>query len=94
MALKDCLQEGVRDDAMRLVPDSQRPRPPSPAEVRGLRGDDTRSKGSAPARGLSNSRASRPGDSLAQSPMVWAAIGAGAMLVLGGAVVLAVLLLR
>ena len=34
------------------------------------------------------------GNSLPQSPMIWAAIGAGAMLLLGGFIVLAVMLLR
>ena len=34
------------------------------------------------------------GSSLPQSPMVWAAIGAGAMLVLGGIVLVAIMLLR
>jgi eukaryotic-like serine/threonine-protein kinase len=100
MALKDCLQEEVRDDAMRLVPkaeDSSRPRPQVGSEVR-LRVDSERppraANGSS-TRSSPGGRASRDdGESLAQSPMVWAAIGAGAMLVLGGAVILAVLLLR
>ncbi|MET0343891.1 MAG: serine/threonine-protein kinase [Polyangiales bacterium] len=95
LALKDCLQEEVRDDAMRLVPDSNRPRIPlPPPDQRSGRSDaDGRGRAiSAPSR--ASGRGSRETESLAQSPMVWAAIGAGAMLVLGGAVLLAVMLLR
>lgn len=105
-ALKACLQEEVRDDAMRLVPkaaDDGRRSTPSLAsqgtDPRSRRPDfDARASGGAsqaprsrpPSRAPSRSE----GSSMTQSPMVWAAIGAGAMLVLGGVVLIAVLLLR
>jgi serine/threonine-protein kinase len=102
-ALKECLQEEVRDDAMRSVPrseESQRHRHAGSGESRGKArdGEGQQSGGSAPP--SQRPRTSRPGQlrgdasPLPQSPMIWAAIGAGAMLLLGGAVVIAVLLLR
>ena len=100
-ALKECLQEEVRDDAMRSVPrseESQRHRHAGSAESRGRDGERKQASGSAPPSQRPHSSHPGPlqGDAspLPQSPMIWAAIGAGAMLLLGGAVVIAVLLLR
>jgi serine/threonine protein kinase len=113
MALKGCLAETVRDEAMRSVPtseDSQRfylegqraaekgrggpssqpghnsSNPGVPAGTDPRRGSD---KAGAPPR-----HAPAPTTGLGQNPFVWAALGAGAMLLLGGAVVLAIVLLR
>jgi serine/threonine-protein kinase len=106
-ALKECLQDAVRDDAMRSVPrgeDSQRARnQASGGEQRKPReADRQRGAGGSslpPGRRSDGPRVrSSPlvsdAGSLPQSPMMWAAIGAGAMLLLGGVVLLAVLLLR
>ncbi|MDB4973591.1 MAG: Serine/threonine protein kinase PrkC, regulator of stationary phase [Myxococcaceae bacterium] len=105
LALKECLQEEVRDDAMRSVPkpdEASRARAASANalanESRRLRSDPPRSV--PPVSQHSTRPQSTPavegglGSSLPQSPMVWAAIGAGAMLVLGGIIVAAVMLLR
>jgi len=101
-ALKECLQEEVRDDAMRSIPkpdDASRARATAlqqQSDARRPREPDSRSGGSgAPHSGRPHAAGDAgAGGSLPQSPMVWAAIGAGAMLVLGGIIVLAVMLLR
>jgi serine/threonine protein kinase len=102
-ALKECLQEEVRDDAMRSIPkpdDASRARvlAQQQNDSRQLRDSDGRSVsgGTRGAHGSSRPHdgLGTPGNSLPQSPMIWAAIGAGAMLVLGGVIVLAVMLLR
>jgi eukaryotic-like serine/threonine-protein kinase len=99
-ALKECLQEEVRDDAMRSIPrpdESQRFQHEGAGrgESRRPREGRERSRGSS-ASGNPRSIATTAPQSaeLPQSPMVWAAIGAAAMLVLGGVVIVAVLLLR
>lgn len=98
-ALKECLQEAVRDDAMRSVPrgdESQRVRQSGGPST----GQDRRQPGEAAASGSRqpppSSGSSWPVNAgpLPQSPVLWAAIGAGAMLLLGGAVLAAILLLR
>jgi eukaryotic-like serine/threonine-protein kinase len=101
-ALKECLQEGVRDDAMRSVPrgdESQRVRNQGGGESRRGQGERQRSMESTPASRAGRSDAAATAmrsdaSSLPQSPMIWAAIGAAAMLLLGGAVLILVLLLR
>jgi serine/threonine protein kinase len=104
-ALKECLQEEVRDDAMRSVPrseESQRHRHPSSEPRKGREGERQPQSGAAPqsSERPRNSEGARAesvradAGPLPQSPMIWAAIGAGAMLLLGGAVIIAVLLLR
>ena len=96
------LSETVRDDAMRSVPkseESQRFRQGAGDARKGreveVRASSSRPSGrprsSDPLR-VSGARADT--NSLPQSPMIWAAIGAGAMLLLGGAILLIVLLLR
>jgi hypothetical protein len=94
------LQEEVRDDAMRSIPkpdDASRARAlaQQQSDSRLLRDSDGRS-GSAASHGGARPHGGPDvsGHSLPQSPMIWAAIGAGAMLVLGGMIVLAVMLLR
>ncbi|MEY4509923.1 MAG: hypothetical protein RLZZ450_2045 [Pseudomonadota bacterium] len=99
-ALKECLQEEVRDDAMRSIPkpdDASRARilQQQQQDARQLRDSDGRAAGSGPGGSTRpNTTLGASGNSLPQSPMIWAAIGAGAMLVLGGMIVLAVMLLR
>jgi eukaryotic-like serine/threonine-protein kinase len=106
MALKECLPDEVRDDAMRSVPkpEEQRSRQASNSNAPRARSEAPRSgaPSSRPASSRAGAPSTRPragelGDAasqLPQSPLVWAAIGAGGMLLLGGAIVLAVLLLR
>jgi len=97
-ALKECLQEEVRDDAMRSVPrsdESQRFRPHGASDPQKLREGNRRGTGSPSSRSPAGPGSSLPLDeSSLQSPMVWAALGAGAMLLLGALVLIAVLLLR
>jgi len=98
-ALKECLQEEVRDDAMRSIPkpdDASRARVlQQQNDARQLRDSEGRSGSSGPGGSARpNTSLGASGNSLPQSPMIWAAIGAGAMLLLGGVIVLAVMLLR
>lgn len=89
MALKGCLPDDVRDEAMRSVPaseDSQR------FFLEGQRAAGRASPGSP--RSISDEPTVPGARSLAQSPVLWAALGAGAMLMLGIAVVLVILLLQ
>jgi serine/threonine-protein kinase len=100
MALKGVLQGEVRDDAMRSVPpsdDSQR----FYLEGREAAEQGRSKQASSPAPGTAGGKSPsiRPPSaelarSFGQSPVLWAALGAGAMLVLGGLIVLALLLLR
>jgi hypothetical protein len=103
MALNTCLPGEVREDALRSVPpseDSQR----FVLEGRGAEKDRGRTPDGEPSTGA---RAVPPGvrpapqswrapesRSVGQSPVLWAALGAGAMLVVGGMIIAAVLLLR
>jgi serine/threonine-protein kinase len=106
MALKGVLQDDVRDDVMRSVPQSEE------SQRFYLEGKEAAEKdrnggeaASAPASTAGTSTSVRPPTnpaavdvpgmrSLSQSPVLWAALGAGAMLVVGGLVALVVLLLR
>ncbi len=99
LALKDCLQEEVREDAMRSIPKpDEGARARASAQVGELRRPRTPRDGAmaAPSSSADGAGGTARLDlaSLPQSPMLWAAIGAGAMLVLGGAVLVVVLLLR
>lgn len=99
MALKGVLQGEVRDEAMRSVPlndESQRFY---------LEGREAAEQGQgrprsipAPAGGasvrLGAVSSAEPAKAVSQSPMLWAALGAGAMLLLGGMIFLGLLLLR
>jgi eukaryotic-like serine/threonine-protein kinase len=115
IALRDCLGDAVRDDAIRSVPvpppmldDSQRFHVEQPHAAR------TPVAGAAAARPVAQQQPSsgRPpagaeparsqatelnvqggAQPIGPSPMLWAALGAGVMLVVGGAVALAVLLM-
>ena len=102
MALKGCLHDQIDDDAMASVPrsedsqrfllegvkaadmESQRPAMPEAESVRPP-------AGAAAATMSSQQPASIPAPP--QNPILWAALGAGAMLVLGGGIALAVLML-
>jgi serine/threonine-protein kinase len=104
MALKGVLQGEVRDDAMRSVP------PSDESQRFYLEGREAAEQGrgknpSIPVPSGSKAQSIRPAAgtqdgqagvarSFGQSPVLWAALGAGAMLVLGGLIVLALLLLR
>ncbi len=103
MALKGVLQGEVRDDAMRSVPPSEE------SQRFYLEGREAAEQGrgknpSIPVPSGSKAASIRPAaspgqqrqgaGSLGQSPVLWAALGAGAMLVLGGLIALALLLLR
>jgi serine/threonine-protein kinase len=101
MALKGCLPGQVREDAMRSVPpseDSQR------FQLEGQRAAEKAQSGRPPAgpsagardlpRGASSMRAPPDRSSVSQSPVLWAALGAGAMLLVGAMIAAAVLLLR
>ncbi|MFT3927334.1 MAG: serine/threonine-protein kinase [Myxococcales bacterium] len=102
MALKGVLQGDVRDDAMRSVP------PSDESQRFYLEGREAAEQGrskmpsvpvpsggkSASARPAATAAPSELARSFGQSPVLWAALGAGAMLVLGGLIVLALLLLR
>jgi serine/threonine-protein kinase len=102
MALRGCLPGEVRDDAIRSVPpsdDSQRfllegqraaanAKEQQPSQ-RPLTGPNSGQRAMPEA---GNSDAGR--SSMAQSPVLWAALGAGAMLLVGAAIAAAVLLLR
>jgi serine/threonine-protein kinase len=108
MALKGVLQDEVRDDAMRSVPpsdDSQRfylegreaaeqgrghKSIPVPAAGTG----SVRPAAAASVRPASAGASEGTAKSVGQSPVLWAALGAGAMLLLGGLVALVLLLLR
>jgi eukaryotic-like serine/threonine-protein kinase len=98
MALKGCLAETVRDDAMRSVPaseDSQRFL---------LEGQRAAEKGRASPSSQPSGATRLPTEppravlrepaGLQQNPFLWAAVGAGAMLLLGGAVLALILFLR
>ncbi|HEX6240483.1 MAG TPA: serine/threonine-protein kinase [Polyangiales bacterium] len=95
LALRSCLPGAVREDAIRSVPpseDSQRFNVEAPrdggreASARPISGSGTRSPE------LGAPEAARPPAS--QSPVLWAALGAGAMLLIGAAIAAVVLLLR
>ncbi len=104
MALKGVLQGDVRDDAMRSVP------PSDESQRFYLEGREAAEQGRDPGRpksipvptaGANSARTSTASGeqrdttkSLTQSPMLWAALGAGAMLLLGGMIVGLLLLLR
>jgi serine/threonine-protein kinase len=103
LALKSCLPGEVRDDALRSVPpsdESQRFVLEGRSDRPATRDADAQGPSSG-ARGVP--AGVRPGAdawrapesrSLSQSPVLWAALGAGAMLLVGGMIALAVLLLR
>ena len=109
MALKGCLSGEVREDAIRSVPpsdDSQRfylEGQRAADRETSLRGEGVRDEGGVPASGGARSMPA-PGmlqslrvparGSVGQSPVLWAALGAGAMLLVGGMIALAVFLLR
>jgi serine/threonine-protein kinase len=105
MALSNCLPGEVREDALRSVPpadDSQR------FVLEGQRGTDKDRSGRTPDGGPGTGGRAVPASvrpapqswrapesrSVGQSPVLWAALGAGAMLVVGGMIIAAVLLLR
>jgi eukaryotic-like serine/threonine-protein kinase len=101
MALKGCLPGEVREDAMRSVPpseDSQR------FQLEGQRAAEKAHSARPPAgassgardlpHGGSSMRAPPDRSSVSQSPVLWAALGAGAMLLVGAMIAAAVLLLR
>jgi serine/threonine-protein kinase len=119
MALRGCLGELVREDAIRSVPPSEEAdkflaegqqlahaATPAPAATSSAQAKPSAPGGSpAAVRATGAAGASlRPdtqaegnlqaAQSLGQSPVLWAALGAGVMLVVGGAIALAVLLLR
>jgi serine/threonine protein kinase len=104
MALNTCLPGEVREDALRSVPpsdDSQR------FILEGQRAAEKERGRTPDGEPSTGSRALPPGvrpapqswrapesRSVGQSPVLWAALGAGAMLVVGGMIIAAVLLLR
>jgi serine/threonine protein kinase len=120
MALKNCLGDQVRDDAIRSVPvpppsddkphavDPVQPvktpaaaavpaaapapvKTPSPAQMQSGSGRPPAAEARHEAATEVNVQGAQ---SMSQSPVLWAALGAGVMLVVGGAIALAVLLLR
>ncbi len=108
MALKGCLPGEVRDDALRSVPPSEdsqrfvlegqraadREQASRTAEADG-RGPSSGTRGvPGSVRPLPESFRAPESRSLSQSPVLWAALGAGAMLLVGGMIALAVLLMR
>lgn len=95
MALRTCMPGAVRDDAIRSVPpseDSQR----IAVEGRGAGKEPSARPQTAPSSvrpaASASPEAGRP--SVSQSPVLWAALGAGAMLLIGAAIAAVVLLLR
>jgi serine/threonine protein kinase len=102
MALKGCLPGEVREDALRSVPpseDSQR------FQLEGQRAAEKALSARPPAGpssgardlphgGATSMRAPSDRSSLTQSPVLWAALGAGAMLLVGAMIAAVVLLLR
>jgi serine/threonine-protein kinase len=100
MALKGVLPGEVREDALRSVPpseDSQR------FLLEGQRAAEKAQSGRPPAGPSSGARelpasnsvrAPQDRSSVSQSPVLWAALGAGAMLLVGAMIAAAVLLLR
>ena len=102
MALKGCLPGEVREDAIRSVPpsdDSQRfylegqRAADRETAVRDVGGNGSGPK-SIPAPAMQQSLRAPARGSVGQSPVLWAALGAGAMLLVGGMIALAVFLLR
>jgi serine/threonine protein kinase len=94
VALRNCLPGAVRDDAIRSVPpsdDSQRfaveKRPPA-------KDPSGRQQAAAIGRPADSARTEAARTSMSQSPVLWAALGAGAMLLIGAAIAAVVLLLR
>jgi serine/threonine-protein kinase len=118
VALKNCLGDAVRDDAIRSVPvpppTDDKPHAVDPVQpVKTPAHAAPAAAGPAPVKTPAPVQASsaRPpavdprneaptevnmqgAQSISQSPVLWAALGAGVMLVVGGAIALAVLLLR
>jgi serine/threonine protein kinase len=118
MALRNCLGDQVRDDAIRSVPapapssdaksaaDAVATAPatapsPTPAVAPQRTPAPVQSSSARPPAGeqartdtAADVRLQGGAQSISQSPVLWAALGAGVMLVVGGAIALAVLLLR
>ena len=121
MALRGCLGDLVREDAIRSVPPSEdadrflaegqqaaHAAAPAPAPSAGGQAkpaavavQPSAPRAAAPLGGGPSLRPDAPTEanlqaaqSLGQSPVLWAALGAGVMLVVGGVIALAVLLLR
>jgi hypothetical protein len=98
MALRNCLPGEVREDAIRSVPpadDSQRfqlEAQRAAAKDPSLRPPVGAGPGARPSPEANTSDAGRT--SMTQSPVLWAALGAGAMLLVGAAIAAVVLLLR
>jgi serine/threonine protein kinase len=98
MALRSCLPGEVREDAMRSVPpsdDSQRFNVESPRQGgkdNSIRPAPPQVVGSRPGSDASSPEPGRA--SMTQSPVLWAALGAGAMLLIGATIAAVVLLLR
>jgi serine/threonine-protein kinase len=100
MALKGCLPGEIREDALRSVPpseDSQKfrlegQRAAEKASGRPPAGPSSGARELPPASG--SLRAPPDRSSVGQSPVLWAALGAGAMLLVGAMIAAVVLLLR
>jgi serine/threonine-protein kinase len=95
IALRTCMPGAVRDDAIRSVPpsdDSQRfaVEGRSPGKEPSARPQASPAGGTA--KPVRTDEAART--SVSQSPVLWAALGAGAMLLIGAAIAAVVLLLR